>query len=272
VVEPVAETDKEKAEKRKKWSDYCKRKRRMNYYKKTADKLGLLKEPKKIKFWEGNAETGKWVTGEQLCNEGIITLYQGRRKDGVKEEMQGVIVRITVNTQVTGTMPVETSRIKLGDRSSNGKYTILVGKSEQPAVRLTGRVLFPNSTEPKVRIVWFGNREEWMVESQVVFSEEVIATERKKKVPERLADLQQQTKEGEVLGEGGSLKMRRRRIVNILKEHTISSILMLWKPLLPKIFRKTIRGQLQRSLTERQRQSAMIWQKGSTIWLTRSCV
>ena len=54
--------------------------------------------------------------------------------------------------------------------------TVLVGKNGLPAKCLTGKVLFSNSTESKVRVSWFGRREEWKVVSQVVFGEEVTAT------------------------------------------------------------------------------------------------
>ena len=173
-------TDKEKAESRQKGTVYRARHRRRIHYEEVAESLGLLKKPTKIKFWEGDDVTGKWVTGEQLCNEGMIDLYKGQGEEVREGGIQGVIVR-AIRGNIVRTIPVESSLIKLGDRCSQGKYTVLVGKSEQPAVRLTGRVLFPNSTECKVRILWFGAREEWMVESQLVFSEEVNATERKKR-------------------------------------------------------------------------------------------
>ena len=57
----------------------------------------------------------------------------------------------------------------------------MVGKNGLPAKHLTGKVVFPNSTESKVRVSWFGRREEWKVVSQVVFGEEVTVTERNKK-------------------------------------------------------------------------------------------
>jgi hypothetical protein len=169
-------TDEEKAERRQKEKVYRRRRRRQIHYERIAKSLGLLEKPKQIKFWEGNDVTGNWMVGEQLCNEGMIDLYKGQGEVVREGGIQGVIVRVIQGHSVM-TIPVESSIIKLGDR----KYTVLVGKSEQPAVRLTGRVLFPNSTECKVRISWFGAREEWMVESQMVFSEEVNATERKKK-------------------------------------------------------------------------------------------
>ncbi len=99
----------------------------------------------------------------------------------MKEELQGVIVKRTVATwewnQEIDIIPVESSRMKLGD----GMITVLVGKNGLPAKRLTGKVVFPNSTEFKVRVSWFGRQEEWKVASQVVFGEEVTETERNKK-------------------------------------------------------------------------------------------
>ena len=120
----------------------------------------------------------------------------------MKEELQRVIVRIIVATQEWNQeidiIPVESSRMKLGD----GMITVLVGKKGLPAKCLTGKVVFPNSTESKVRVSWFGRREEWKVVSQVVFGEEVTATERNKKMPERLTwDRQQETTVGELLKE-----------------------------------------------------------------------
>ena len=88
--------------------------------------------------------------------------------------------------------------MKMGD----GMITVLVGKNGLPAKCLTGKVVFPNSTEFKVRVSWFGSREEWKVVSQVVFGEEVTATERNKKIPERLTwDRQQETTVGGLLKE-----------------------------------------------------------------------
>lgn len=188
-------TDEEKAERRQKEKVYRRRRRRQIHYERIAKSLGLLEKPKQIKFWEGNDVTGNWMVGEQLCNEGMIDLYKGQGEVVREGGIQGVIVRVIQGLSVM-TIPVESSLIK-----PQGKHTVLVGKSEQPADRLTGRVLFPNSTECKVRISWFGAREEWMVESQMVFSEEVNATERKKKEPERLMVLQQQATEGQVLQE-----------------------------------------------------------------------
>ena len=53
-----------------------------------------------------------------------------------------------------------------------------------------------------VMVSWFGRQEEWKVVSQVVFGEEVTATERNKKMPERLTwDQQQETTVGELLKE-----------------------------------------------------------------------
>ena len=120
----------------------------------------------------------------------------------MREELQGVIVRRKVSTrewnQEIDIIPVENSQMKLGD----GMITVLVGKNGLPAKRLTGKVVFPNSTEPKVRVSWFGRREEWKVVSQVVFGEEVTATERNKKMPEWLTwDRQQETTVGELLKE-----------------------------------------------------------------------
>ena len=96
------------------------------------------------------------MTGEQLCKEGMITLYKGQGKGTVREELQGVIVRRRVSTrewsQEIDIIPVESSRMKLGD----GMITVLVGKNGLPAKRLTGKVVFPNSTESKVRVSWFG--------------------------------------------------------------------------------------------------------------------
>ncbi len=46
------------------------------FYKETAKNLGLLENPKEVIFWEGDENNGKWVTGEQLCKEGMITLYK----------------------------------------------------------------------------------------------------------------------------------------------------------------------------------------------------
>ena len=64
---------------------------------------------------------------------------------------------------------------------------------------LTGKVVFPNSTESKVRVSWFGKQEEWKVVSQVVFGEELTETVRNKKMPEQLTwDLQQETTVGEL--------------------------------------------------------------------------
>lgn len=120
--------------------------------------------------------------------------------------------------------------MKLGD----GMITVLVGKNGLPAKRLTGKVVFPNSTESKVRVSWFGRREEWKVVSQVVFGEEVTATERNKKMPERLTwDRQQETTVGELLKERSEAEEKekakakkwKKRIVNISKELTISLIL-----------------------------------------------
>lgn len=68
-------------------------------------------------------------------------------------------------------LPVESSQIKLDD----GMFTVLVGKCGHPAKCLTGKVVFPNSSEPKVRISWFGRQEEWKPISQAVFGEEVTA-------------------------------------------------------------------------------------------------
>ena len=99
----------------------------------------------------------------------------------MNEELQGVIVRRKVSTwewnQEIDIIPVESSRMKLGD----GMITVLVGKIGPPAKCLTGKVVFPNSTESKVRVSWFGWQEEWKVVSQVVFGEEVTETERNKK-------------------------------------------------------------------------------------------
>ena len=193
---------KEKVKQRTKWNVYSHRQRKRAFYKETAKSLGLLENPKEVIFWEGDENTGKWVTGEQLCKEGMITLYKGQGKGTVREELQGVIVRRKVSTrewnQEIDIIPVESSRMKLGD----GMITVLVGKNGLPAKRLTGKVVFPNSTESKVRVSWFGRREEWKVVSQVVFGEEVTATERNKKMPERLTwDRQQETTVGELLKE-----------------------------------------------------------------------
>ena len=147
---------KEKVKQRTKWNVYSHRQRKRAFYKETAKRLGLLENPKEVIFWEGDENTGKWVTGEQLCKEGMITLYKGQGKGTVREELQGVIVRRKVSTrewnQETDIIPVESSRMKLGD----GMITVLVGKNGLPAKRLTGKVVFPNSTEPKVRVSWFG--------------------------------------------------------------------------------------------------------------------
>ena len=74
----------------------------------------------------------------------------------MKEELQGVIVRRRVATQEWNqeidSIPVESSQMKLGD----GMITVLVGKNGLPAKRLTGKIVFPNSTESKVRVLWFG--------------------------------------------------------------------------------------------------------------------
>ena len=56
------------------WNDYSHRQQKSAFYKETAKNLGLLENPKKVIFWEGDENTGKWVTGEQLFNEGMITL------------------------------------------------------------------------------------------------------------------------------------------------------------------------------------------------------
>ena len=83
----------------------------------------------------------------------------------MREELQGVIVRRRVSTwewsQEIDIIPVESSRMKLGD----GMITVLVGKNGLPAKCLTGKVVFPNSTESKVRVSWFGRQEEWKVVS-----------------------------------------------------------------------------------------------------------
>jgi hypothetical protein len=131
----------------------------------------------------------------------------------------------------------------------------LVGKNGLPAKRLTGKVVFPNSTESKVRVSWFGRREEWKVVSQVVFGEEVTETEKNKKMPERLTwDRQQETTVGELLKERSEAeeqekakaKEMEKRIVNISKELTISLILR-------KLLKLLSWGQMrQRSLTLRK--------------------
>ena len=185
---------KEKVIQLTKWKIYGRRQRKRAFYKETAKNLGLLENPKEVIFWEGDDNSGKWVNGEQLCNEGMITLYKGREKGAVEKVYQGIIVRITLKTrqwkQEKDILPVESSRIKLDD----GMFTVLVGKCGHPAKRLTGKVLFPNASEPKVRISWFGRQEEWKAISQVVFGEEVTAIERNKKAPVRLTwDPQQQT-------------------------------------------------------------------------------
>ena len=164
----------------------------------------------------------------------MITLYKGQGKGTVREELQGVIVRRKVSTrewnQEIDIIPVESSQMKLGD----GMITVLVGKNGLPAKCLTGKVVFPNSTESKVRVSWFGRREEWKVVSQVVFGEEVTATERNKKMPERLTWYrQQETTVGELLKERSEAEEKekakakkwKKRIVNISKELTISLIL-----------------------------------------------
>ena len=99
----------------------------------------------------------------------------------MREELHGVVVIRRGATrewnQEIDIIPVESSRMKLGD----GMITVLVGKNGLPAKRLTGKVVFPNSTEFKVRVSWFCRQEEWKVVIQVVFGDEVSVTERNKK-------------------------------------------------------------------------------------------
>ncbi len=76
---------KEKVKQHVKWNEYSHRQQKRAFYKETAKTLGLLENPKEVIFWEGDENTGKWVTGEQLCNEGMITLYKGQGKGAVKE-------------------------------------------------------------------------------------------------------------------------------------------------------------------------------------------
>ena len=203
---------KEKAIQLTKWKVYGQRRRKRAFYKETAKNLGLLENPKEVIFWEGDDNSGKWVSGEQLCNEGMIGVYKGRGKGSVEKVYQGIIVRITVKTrewnQEKDILPVESSRIKLDD----GMFTVFVGKCGHPAKRLTGKVIFPNSSEPKVRISWFGKREEWQAISQVAFGEEVTAIERNKKAPERLTwDPQQQTKVRDNLRESAEAKKKEKK-------------------------------------------------------------
>ena len=86
-------TDEEKAESHQKGTVYRARHRRRIHYEEIAESLGLLEKPTKIKFWEGDNVTGKWVTGEQLCNEGMIDLYKGQGEEVREGGIQGVIVR-----------------------------------------------------------------------------------------------------------------------------------------------------------------------------------
>lgn len=167
------------------------------------------------------------MIGEQLCDEGMIDLYNGKGDEVREGGMKGVIVRAIQGNDVR-TIPVESSLI------SQGKYTVMVGKNQVPANRLTGRVLFPNSTEHMVRISWFGSREEWIGESQVVFSKDVNATERNKKEPERLTVLlQQQATQGEELQKSADKKRSwRRRTDYILKACTDGLTLTMLKKLL----------------------------------------
>ena len=90
---------KEKVKQRTKWNVYSQRQRKRAFYKETAKNLGLLENPKEVIFWEKDENNGKWVTGEQLCKDSMITLYKGQGKGAVKEELQGVIVRRRVATQ-----------------------------------------------------------------------------------------------------------------------------------------------------------------------------
>ncbi len=110
---------KEKVKRHTKWNVYSHRQRKRAFYKETAKNLGLLENPKEVIFREGDENTVKWVIGEQLCNEGMITLYKGQGKGAMKEELQGVIIRRTVATrewnQEIDIIPVESSRMKLGD-------------------------------------------------------------------------------------------------------------------------------------------------------------
>ncbi len=67
---------KERVKQCTKWNVYSHRQQKSAFHKETAKNLGLFENPKEAIFWEGDDNTGKWVTGEQLCHEGMITQYK----------------------------------------------------------------------------------------------------------------------------------------------------------------------------------------------------